>query len=411
MKRIKYLLITLILFTFTCMTRINAFSINASNSVYVNSNVAVTIDAKGLIGKFNITSSDESILAGSDSKWLEDETITMYFTAKSTGTATITITAADVSDAEGNEYTSSRSTTINVVKKTSTPSINVNPVYSKNNYLKGLSIDGYTLTPEFNKETLEYTVELEPGTELVNIIASLEDTSASLKGTGEVNVSEGINTLEVVVTAENGNERTYKITASVEEKDPIEVNLNNKNYRVVKKKELIELKEGYKETTVKINDFEIPAIYNEVTKVTLVGLKDEEGNVKLFSYDTKTGIYSEYKEFNFDLMNLYIHDTKDNKYKKATIKINDVEVTAYKLEGIDDYYLVYGTNTSTGYEGYYLYDTKENSIQRYDTTLLDKVTEEKDKYLTMVIVLSCVCFLTMLFLLIEVNKYNKKASN
>ena len=39
---------------------------------------------------------------------------------------------------------------------------------------------------------------------------------------------------------------------------------------------------------------------------------------------------------------------------------------------------------------------------------LDKVTEEKDKYLTVVIVLSSVCFLTMLFLLIEVNKYHKK---
>ena len=152
-------------------------------------------------------------------------------------------------------------------------------------------------------------------------------------------------------------------------------------------------------------------MYNSVTKVTLIGLKDEEGNINLFSYDTKTGKYKTYKEFTFDLMNLYIHHTKDTKYKKANIKINDIDVTAYKLEGIDDYYLVYGTNTSTGYEGYYLYDIKENSIQRYDTTLLDKVTEEKDKYLTVVIVLSCVCFLTMLFLLIEVNKYNKKVSN
>ena len=71
-------------------------------------------------------------------------------------------------------------------------------------------------------------------------------------------------------------------------------------------------------------------------------------------------------------------------------------------------YLLYGTNTLTGNTGYYLYDTEENSIQRYNTILLEKVTKEKDKYLSLVIVLSCVCFLSMLFLLIEINRYNKK---
>jgi len=86
------------------------------------------------------------------------------------------------------------------------------------------------------------------------------------------------------------------------------------------------------------------------------------------------------------------------------LKLNSEAFEATKMLAKN---LVYGTNTTTGYEGYYLYDIKENSIQRYDTALLDKVTAEKDKYLTMVIVLSCVCFLSMLFLLIEVNKYNK----
>ena len=70
--------------------------------------------------------------------------------------------------------------------------------------------------------------------------------------------------------------------------------------------------------------------------------------------------------------------------------------------------MVYATNTITGYEGYYLYDTKENSVQRYDTTILDNVTHTKDKFFSIVLVLSCVCFLTMLFLLIEVNRDNKR---
>ena len=79
----------------------------------------------------------------------------------------------------------------------------------------------------------------------------------------------------------------------------------------------------------------------------------------------------------------------------------------YKIEGLNDYYLVYATNTITGYEGYYLYDVKENSVQRYTSTLLDNVTYTKDKFMSIILVLSCVCFLTMLFLLIEVNKKNE----
>ena len=106
-------------------------------------------------------------------------------------------------------------------------------------------------------------------------------------------------------------------------------------------------------------------------------------------------------------MNLYIHENKDSKYDKINIKINDIEVVAYKLDNLDDYYLLYATNTTTGNEGYYLYDIKENSVQRYDTTIIDKLTKDKDRYLSIVLVLSCVCFLSMLFLLIEVNKYNK----
>lgn len=408
MKKAKYYLL-IIAIMFIGVGSIQAFSINSSSSVYVNSTIAVTIEAKGLVGRFDITSSNGSVLAGGDSKWIEDSTVTVYFTAKSTGTATITVNATDVSDTNGNEYTGSRSTTVKVIKKDTSKPIDINKNYSSNNYLLGLNIDGYSLNPSFDKNTLEYNVVLEPGTEQVKIDASLEDKTASVKGIGDVAVSEGINTINIVVTAENGNERTYKIIATVDEKDPINVKIKNDNYTVVKKKELIGTKDGYSDATVKINEFDIPALYNEVTNVTLIGLKDEVGNIMLFSYNTKTGEYSEYNEFKFNLMNLYIHDDKDNKYKKVNIKINDSEVSAYKLDGIDGYYLLYATNTITGYEGYYLYDVKENSVQRYDTSLLDKATAEKDKYLALVLVLSSVCFLTMLFLLIQINKGNKKS--
>jgi len=106
-------------------------------------------------------------------------------------------------------------------------------------------------------------------------------------------------------------------------------------------------------------------------------------------------------------MNLYIIEKEDSEYEKISLRINDINIVGYKIEGLNDYCLLYGVNTITGYEGYYLYDVKENSIQRYNSILLDNVIHTKDKYLSIVLVLSCVCFLTMLFLLIEVNKDNK----
>lgn len=387
-----------------------SLSINGNSSVYVNSNVTVSVNFNNIAGRFVITSSNQNVLAGSYEDFFDNQTSTFSFTAKSAGSATITVSPVGaIGDYDNDSYTGgSRSLTINVVNKNTPSRIDVNKTYSKNNYLTSLGIEGYSLTPNFDKETLEYTVTLNPGTESVNVTATKEDNNASIKGSGEVNVSEGINTIEVVVTAENGNERTYVIKASVEEKDPIEVKIGNSNYRVVKKQDLLNTKDGYTSTTVKINDIEVPALYNEVTKVTLVGLKDEAGNINLYSYDTSTGEYKEYKEITFDLMNLYIQDKKDSKYKKVMIKINNMEIPAYELDGISDYYLLYATNTVTGNEGYYLYDKKENSVQRYNTELLEKITNEKDKYFAIIIVLSCVCFLSMLFLLVEVNRDSKR---
>lgn len=411
MKKKYIWVLFLIISLFMGINNISAgsLSINGSSSVYVNSNVKVTINFNNIAGRFKITSSDSNVLSGGAEDFYDNQSISLYFKANSAGTATITVTPiGKVGDYDNEEYTGgSRSLTINVKKKNTQTTIDINKNYSKNNYLKSLSIEGYEINPTFNKDILEYSVELEPGAEIIKINAVTEESTASVKGVGDVTVTEGINTINIVVTAENGNERTYKIVANVEEKDPIEVKIGNKKYRVVKKKELIGTKDGYREKIIKIDNFDIPALYNDVTDVTLIGLKDENGNINLFSYNSRNGEYLEYKEFAFDIMNLYVHENKNSKYEKIKIKINDIEVTAYKLENINDYYLLYATNTITGHEGYYLYDKKENSVQRYNTEMLDKLTQEKDRYLSIVLVLSCVCFLSMMFLLIQVNKYNK----
>lgn len=84
---------------------------------------------------------------------------------------------------------------------------------STNNYLSSLTVDG-TSVPSFNRETDTY--ELSPvsnATVALNIQAIVEDTGkATIKsGTGTVNLHVGDNTFDVVVEAENGDEKTYTI--------------------------------------------------------------------------------------------------------------------------------------------------------------------------------------------------------
>ena len=57
---------------------------------------------------------------------------------------------------------------------------------SSNNYLKGLSIKGLKLSPEFDKQTIDYTIEEELDKDSIEISADLDDSRAKVSGTGTI---------------------------------------------------------------------------------------------------------------------------------------------------------------------------------------------------------------------------------
>ena len=84
---------------------------------------------------------------------------------------------------------------------------------SSNNNLSNLTVNNKTVT-NFNKNTLEYTLpNVSNETTSLLVGAVVEDTNkAQIKsGTGTVNLNIGDNTLNIVVKAENGDEKTYKL--------------------------------------------------------------------------------------------------------------------------------------------------------------------------------------------------------
>lgn len=289
----------------------------------------------------------------------------------------------------------------NIGNKQTSVTVN-NPVvippkqYSSNNYLASLGIDGYNLDKTFDKEVLEYSVELPNGTEKINIKASVADGTARVSGVGERAVVEGNNKIEIKVTAENGNIKTYIINAVVKELDPINVKVDNKDYTIIRKEGILEPIEGYEKSSVKINDEDVLSYYNETTKYNLVMLKDNDGNSDYYIYEN--GKYVKYKEYNFSGVRLYlINDKKPDNYVEREFTINDEKIKAYQVDtsknnttyalgenDVNNYYLVHAMNVNTGNKDYYLIDKLENTVIRYDEKYFTSFLEQKstDNYKT-----------------------------
>ena len=401
MKLIKYLSIAICSFMlFITNAYAASYTVSVtSSSVTVGNSITLTINGSDLAGKFILTSSNNNIASLSETSiWLDNNSKSITINTSNAGTATITIKPEDVTGYDGNGVTGDKSVTITVKEKqtNTNPSPNnsyVPPKKSSNNNLSSLTIDGYSLDKEFNKDTLEYSVTVSRNTSKININAQKADSTATTSGTGEKEVKVGLNSFEIKVTAQNGDVKTYKINVTVLE--PLYVEVDNKKYTIVEN-ETLDLIEGYQKTTIKINENDILAYYNELTKLHLVVLKDEEGNSNYYIYDNNN--YSLYKEYNFSGVRLYLlKGRKPENYIEREFTINDETIKAYQLDNtkknttyaleedtISNYYLIYAMNVKTGNKNYYLIDKLENTAIRYDEELnnlfLDVKKDEDNNY-------------------------------
>lgn len=82
---------------------------------------------------------------------------------------------------------------------------------SPNNRLSSLSISGYNITPGFSSDNYSYTVELPSNVNNVNIKANAADASATVSGSGDIELNSSNSTVDVIVTAQNGTKEKYSI--------------------------------------------------------------------------------------------------------------------------------------------------------------------------------------------------------
>ena len=410
--------VTFVFFSFSKVVFAGTFSVSVNTTtVTVGNTVKFTLNVSNQAGKFSVSSSDTSVLSGGIEEFYDSTSTTIYFTAKKEGTAVITVKGVDVTNYDGSNGNATKTITVKVVNKQNSSggsnssndnTIDINKNYSSDNFLKSLKIVDYDI--DFDKEKLEYEIEVDEDVSEVEVIAKASDENAKVMGDGKVKLTDGLNSIKIIVIAENGNEKVYEIKITVKDKNPIIIKVDKKEYTLVKKVEQLTIPEGFKPMEALIDSKKIPALYNDKVGYILVGLKDDKGNVKLYVYDNKKNSYSLYNEIISGTTRLYVMRGKNipSNLKEYQEKINDYDIYIYKNGKKSNFGLLYGMNINTGKLGWYRYDLEEYTLQRYETKDLERLSIINNKYLITITILSMSILMLMLFTLILISKIKRR---
>ena len=395
MKKIFIFIIAL----FSMPLSISALSANISgpNSVEKGSNVTVSVNLIDTAA-WNI-----KISSGSCSNNFADVTgnglntnKTLNLTCNTGNNDNITFyVSGDITSEDGNNQNVSLSKTIDVY----------NPrIKESESRLKSLSVDGYNLNKNFDSNDYEYVVSVPLTETKININALTIGNNANVIGIGTYEISENGNIFIIKVTAEDGSVSEYKINVLITDPNPINVEIENENYTVVKQKSKLEKIFNYEETTIEINGISIPAYKSDITHFTIIGLQNNDGNIKYAIVENNN--YKLYNEVSSNNLNLYITSGNLENYKKIKTEINGISYDTYKLN--DRFVICYAMDISSGTYNYYKYDTIDKTFQYYE---IKENTDQNNKYKINIYFITTIIFLiisiTLIIFIIYILKKKK----
>lgn len=408
MKKLKYLLYGLFLnFVFVCdVYAAPTYKLTVSSSSIENgSKVSATVSVYNT-ASWNIKITSAGSSSGCSNSWADatsngantTKTFTVTCTATSTGSIAFTL-SGDITGEDGSNINLSGSKRVTVVARHENSTVNT---------LKDLSVEGYTLSPEFSADVLEYSVTVPPTTTKVKINATKKDSASTIDGTGEFDVDEGQNKFDIVVTAESGAVRTYTVNVNVEDTNPIKVNVGNEEYSLLKTSRNLEIPSLYTESSMDVDGVNIPIFINEVTNITLVALKNAIGEVNFFIYND--GTYSPYVELSSDT--LVIMPTNEeismSGFKSVSLTLNNFTINAYTYEKEEsNYYLFTGKNLITNEDNIYVYNKLDNTYTIFDKSIYNSVLSDY-KFAFYFLIGASVTFLLCLLIIILQSSKNKK---
>ena len=320
----------------------------------------------------------------------DSRTNQLVFRANSTGTGTVSISAGSYCIA-GVDYDASGSASVTIVAADKpddsepapapTPSgggdsstgNNPGVSLSSNNALSSLTVSAGTLTPAFDPAITEYTLSLPSRSDRLTITANPSDSRATVQGDGEISLQDGETSLSVVVTAEDGSSKAYSITVQVAQAPTLFLDYNGQRLGVVKDVSQVTPPAGFAPAKPITYSGDTLPIWTDVSgKRTLVYLMDEKSSAQgFYLFSQATGVQSPYLPILCGSVT-YIYTDIPKELSSvpgltpATVKAfgQTLNGWTYNDASLKDFCVLYLMDDAGSY-GYYTYDSREETLQRF----------------------------------------------
>ena len=252
---------------------------------------------------------------------------------------------------------------------------------SSDNNLTNLVVQDFDLTPNFNSNTLEYSLTVSHKVSSLNIYPTLSDSNALVTVDNSSNLVTGLNTVKVTVTAENGDKKIYtiKVTklAAPNPSDYYLTTLTNYN--------LIYRESSNTSKNIVLNSNILSGSVTTSINGNKLTLSDEDSEITLISDD----VAFEYLENSSNQYSIKLNYTSAGS-KTITIKgvKDEVNITSYNITlNITNRYIV----TLDGNTGFFTPANNEIELLFTDGDILDlsnhtdayKESEEACHYFTL----------------------------
>lgn len=203
-------------------------------------------------------------------------------------------------------------------------------VLNTNNKLKKLSFNGISMSPDFDPDVLEYTVKVDCNTNVLYFNYEPGNGKARVRIKNSEELIAGENNVKVVVTAESGDKRTYKVTVVKETEDQTKIRE--------------QLAKGSSDITFSV-------------------------------YEEKGAIYIQ-NQYQFQVVDVKDDDVIPSGYVKTNVELEGKSVPAYTMENdLENNYLLMYLKGVGGEPTLYQYDRAEKTLQRYTGTMVQKVNQ------------------------------------
>ncbi len=272
------------------------------------------------------------------------KTFALEFVALKKGTTDLSLSStASVTDADGNAFSiSSNRLTLQIVKKTAVqktappkvtqaPVVTPAPVLSNKNKLVSLKTTALSITPVFDPDTTEYNATVDSNTDILYTSYQTEQEKAIVTVTGNEDLQTGNNEVKIQVTAENGEQKLYRIQVKKETKEETEQR---------EKKQ------------------------NEAKDTADISFSIRKNNDKILLSN----------QYEFEVLDPSGAENVPAGYVLSNIELEGITVPAYTIENdLDGNYLLLYLKGPSGKPYLYQYDRQEKTLQRYTGSMTEKV--------------------------------------